>query len=573
MKFFNYKRHKFSTIFKNISFKRSIFNFYFKYFQSKFHNLIKMNGYTNLKNLNFSKLFKHIDTRRFNFSKLYRHINFRRFNFSILYKYIDPRRFNFSKLYKLIDFKVYKYIKISVPISILLLIFIYFSLPMFHKFDKLNIENLICKDLNVTCSVEGKIKYSIFPTPRIKLTNLVARNILDNNKILAKIKDAEIKISLKNLHNSKALSYKKINLKSGEIIFDLKNLKKYKNILHAKFNLKNINFKKVKIIFLNDEEYVTSIENAVFKYKSNKNTDKININGNFLSDQIVINLKNNRSEKETLSILKIKLKNTKLSSTLELSKNNIGDNLTKGNFSIKKNKNKIMAIFEHKDDQVIVKKGNIKNNILDGKFTGALKFLPYFNFNLDLNLNTLNFNKLYNVIVNLGEEERKKLFKYNKKINGELSLSANKIYSSNSLFNSFESRIKFMNGDILVEQMLVSLGKLGAADLTGVIRNDNKFTNFKFEKNIFIDNLKKFYNKFGIYNKTDQNQDSIHVLGNFDLMNLNMRFSEILNGEKISDENLAFYEKEFNKTFLEDGYKSFFKFANLKKFVKLVSEE
>ena len=573
MKFFNYKRHKFSTIFKNISFKRSIFNFYFKYFQSKFHNLIKMNGYTNLKNLNFSKLFKHIDTRRFNFSKLYRHINFRRFNFSILYKYIDPRRFNFSKLYKLIDFKVYKYIKISVPISILLLIFIYFSLPMFHKFDKLNIENLICKDLNVTCSVEGKIKYSIFPTPRIKLTNLVARNILDNNKILAKIKDAEIKISLKNLHNSKALSYKKINLKSGEIIFDLKNLKKYKNILHAKFNLKNINFKKVKIIFLNDEEYVTSIENAVFKYKSNKNTDKININGNFLSDQIVINLKNNRSEKETLSILKIKLKNTKLSSTLELSKNNIGDNLTKGNFSIKKNKNKIMAIFEHKDDQVIVKKGNLKNNILDGKFTGALKFLPYFNFNLDLNLNTLNFNKLYNVIVNLGEEERKKLFKYNKKINGELSLSANKIYSSNSLFNSFESRIKFMNGDILVEQMLVSLGKLGAADLTGVIRNDNKFTNFKFEKNIFIDNLKKFYNKFGIYNKTDQNQDSIHVLGNFDLMNLNMRFSEILNGEKISDENLAFYEKEFNKTFLEDGYKSFFKFANLKKFVKLVSEE
>ena len=573
MKFFNYKRHKFSTIFKNISFKRSIFNFYFKYFQSKFHNLIKMNGYTNLKNLNFSKLFKHIDTRRFNFSKLYRHINFRRFNFSILYKYIDPRRFNFSKLYKLIDFKVYKYIKISVPISILLLIFIYFSLPMFHKFDKLNIENLICKDLNVTCSVEGKIKYSIFPTPRIKLTNLVARNILDNNKILAKIKDAEIKISLKNLHNSKALSYKKINLKSGEIIFDLKNLKKYKNILHAKFNLKNINFKKVKIIFLNDEEYVTSIENAVFKYKSNKNTDKININGNFLTDKIVINLKNNRSEKETLSILKIKLKNTKLSSTLELSKNNIGDNLTKGNFSIKKNKNKIMAIFEHKDDQVIVKKGNIKNNILDGKFTGALKFLPYFNFNLDLNLNTLNFNKLYNVIVNLGEEERKKLFKYNKKINGELSLSANKIYSSNSLFNSFESRIKFMNGDILVEQMLVSLGKLGAADLTGVIRNDNKFTNFKFEKNIFIDNLKKFYNKFGIYNKTDQNQDSIHVLGNFDLMNLNMRFSEILNGEKISDENLAFYEKEFNKTFLEDGYKSFFKFANLKKFVKLVSEE
>ena len=37
------------------------------------------------------------------------------------------------------------------------------------------------------------------------------------------------------------------------------------------------------------------------------------------------------------------------------------------------------------------------------------------------------------------------------------------------LVDSFESRIKFINGNILIEQLLLNLGKLGAADITGII--------------------------------------------------------------------------------------------------------
>ena len=47
------------------------------------------------------------------------------------------------------------------------------------------------------------------------------------------------------------------------------------------------------------------------------------------------------------------------------------------------------------------------------------------------------------------------------------------------------------------------MGKLGAADVVGIVKNDEKFSNFKFESNIFFDNLKYFYNKFSIYNKRD----------------------------------------------------------------------
>ena len=49
--------------------------------------------------------------------------------------------------------------------------------------------------------------------------------------------------------------------------------------------------------------------------------------------------------------------------------------------------------------------------------------------------------------------------------------------------NSFESRLKFYNGNVKIEQFLINLGKLGAADIIGSINNDKKFTSFKFECN------------------------------------------------------------------------------------------
>ena len=96
-----------------------------------------------------------------------------------------------------------------------------------------------------------------------------------------------------------------------------------------------------------------------------------------------------------------------------------------------------------------------------------------------MNLDSINFTKLYNYLLDLDEEEQKNLFKINNKINGKLNLSANKIYSSYNLAKSMESRLKFNNGNILIEQFLINLGKLGASDLLGTINNDKEFTNFK----------------------------------------------------------------------------------------------
>ena len=72
----------------------------------------------------------------------------------------------------------------------------------------------------------------------------------------------------------------------------------------------------------------------------------------------------------------------------------------------------------------------MRNVFLDGKFNGEIKFLPYFNFNLNVDLNSINFNSYITSFLNaLDEKNKKNLFKINEKINGQLNLSANKIYS------------------------------------------------------------------------------------------------------------------------------------------------
>ena len=217
----------------------------------------------------------------------------------------------------------------------------------------------------------------------------------------------------------------------------------------------------------------------------------------------------------------------------------------RGNILIRKDKYRFTGLFAYKNNEITISTSNLRNIFLDGKLEGKIKILPYFNFDLDLSLDSINFTKLYNHFLDLDEKNQKNLFKINRKINGKLGLSSDKIYSKYNLVKSFESRIKFNNGNILVEQLLFSLGKLGAADILGSINNDKKFTNFKFESNIFLDNLKRFYNRFGVYNKPDI-PSTLFVSGNFDLVNLNMRFDEISSNEKLKDDAVAYIEKEFN---------------------------
>ena len=271
-------------------------------------------------------------------------------------------------------------------------------------------------------------------------------------------------------------------------------------------------------------------------------------------------------------IFTVKLPSLRLFTKIKLLEVNSKENIFDGDILFKKDKNRITAEFDYKDSKILIRKANLRNVILDGKFTGEINFFPYFDFNLDVNLNGINFIKLNTLISNLNDEQKQNLFKVHEKVNGKLTLATNKIYSKYNLINSFESRVKFVNGDIFIEQLLLNLGKIGAADIIGVVKNADRFTNFKFEKNIFIDNKKRFLNKFKIYNKKEI-PSNFYVEGNIDLKNFNAHFFEISGDNKMNADDISYIEKEFNDLLFEDGLVSFFNYLNLKEFIQVVADD
>ena len=581
MKYINFKRYKFSRVFKNINFSRYIF--------LKFFKLI------NFVRFDFKKAYKYLDVRRINFTRFdfkktykyldVRRINFTRFNFKKAYKYLDVRRINFTGFANSLNLKKYsinhikkiftirsKFLLIHLPATIIFFGFLYIFIPTFFSYDKSEIQNLICKNKKIKCVIKGKVSYNFYPTPRIKIKDLVINDLVNKKNTLITIENAIVKLSIKNLLTKDKHKFKEIGLNNYKINLDLKKFKKYQNIFVKSINYIPVRLSKGQIIFFDGDDYVATINDVDLDLKIEQDFMEGILKGKFLNDDIKISLDSEIIDGEKLINIILKMSNLNLLTKIELFNFKKDKNIVNSNILIKKNSNKLTAIFEYKDNKLNIKKSNLRNPFIDGKLNGEINFSPYFDYNLDLSLNSMNFTKLYNYFSALNKKEQIQLFTINNKLNGMLNFSADKLYTKHNLVKSFESRIKFFNGNISIEQFLLNLGKLGAADILGTINKDKKFTNFNFESNIFVDNEKKFISKFGIYNKKNI-PSNLFISGNFDLENITLSFYEISNNKKFNNADVNYIEKEFNNLMLDDGYTNLFHFSKFKEFIKLTTSE
>ena len=562
MKYFNIKRYKFTTLQKN--FDKLLFyflNLFKKYnlrkfilrLSHKYSNLINLN--INLGNLKIKNV-----TRKLNLFILrlsHKYSNLRNLN-------INLRNLKIKNVTRKLNLKSYKYLPIYFILSGIVLSFVYVIIPLFFSYDKSILDNTFCENKAVQCNIKGKVKYSFYPTPRILITNLVINDSSHGIDNFISAKNTSLILPFENLLNSKKINIKKIKLNDFKINFNLEKAKQYNDKFRLIKNLVPIIFTKGEIVFFDEKTHVATISDVRIKFDFTNSMNKGILKGKFLNDDININLEVEKLNNKNFTTLVFKLLKSNIYTKATYTQN-INSNIIKdGNILIENKKNKLKAIFDYKDEKITITKSNLRNGIIDGKLEGIIDLSPYFNFNLDLSLNSLNFTKLYRHLLTL---DHKKLFEINKKINGNLNLSSSKIYSGTGLFKSFESRLEFKNGDIVVKQFLLNMGKVGAADLLGSVVNDKNYRNLKFESNIYVDNQKKFLSKFGIYNKKKV-PSNLFVSGNFDLKKLKIAFYEISGEEKLKINDIAFIEDEFNTFMLESGIKSFFNFLKFKDFLK-----
>ena len=522
--------------------------------------------YFNYKTYNLNKFFKKISFKIYNFLKFVKYIKFKQFSPKKTYKYLIDLQYEFLKIFKQ---KIYKYYKASVIYLIgttVALILISLIIPFFYSYDKSNIESLICEDFKVKCNIKGKIYYNFIPTPRLVIKNLQLQSLSDNKYTFGKIERTEIALPIKELYKKSKKDIRNVKLVKAKLFIEYKKIDEYKNLFVNKKNNNVIIFKKSDIDFFDGSKYITSINKFDAKYKYKKNFDELTLKGIFLGDDLNINFESSLNEEKNLLV---KLKALNFLSKISFNKSK-KENIIIGKALIKKDKNKITSIFNYKNNEIIIKKANLRSSFSDGKVVGKIKFKPFFDFDLNIDLNNLNFYILSKKINELDDERKRKLFSINNKINGKLDLSTSKMFSKKTLINSFESQIQFINGNILINRLLLGMGKLGAADLNGIIKNEKNFTNLKFSSNVFIDNSKRFFSKFGVYNK-EKNPFDLFISGNLDLTNFKMRLFELSSKIKFSNEDITYIENEFNDLLLAEGYKSLFDFSNFKKFIRLVS--
>ena len=558
MKYFNFKTNKFLSFFRNINLKK------YKFF--RIYRIFNLKGY------NFSRLFRPFNLKNYNYSRFFRPFNLKNYNYSRLFRSFNFQNYNYSRIYRVFNIK--SYIKIfyyALGLSFLTAV-IYLNIPLFFNYEKLNIANLICKDFNAKCSINGKISYSFLPAPQIKIKNFYIKDFFEEKNNLAEIKNLAIKVSIKNLLDKENLFFKKIEAKNAILNVNLDNINKYKKIFPKKKKLIPINFRNSDIKFFEGKNYITSLENINLNFKMSEENLKAVLKGNFLNDNIYLNLNMDDVDTDLTTDLIFKMRDFGLLIKVNLFKSNKDKDSIEGNILVKKDKNRFTAVTNYKNNQIKIIKSNVNNPILDGNLEGKIILLPYFNFDLALNLNSISFSRLLTYILGMSEVSKNNLFKINEKINGKLLFSADKIYSKNDLINFIESRIVFSNGHIKLEQLLLDLGKLGAADIVGNISNEKNLTKLKFEKNIFIDDQKYFFRKFGVYNKKNTSSN-LFVSGNLDLTNLRLSLYEISSENKFTNEDVNYIEKEFNNFLLDGGYETFFNFLNLKEFVKLMMDE
>ena len=361
MKYINFKRYKFSTALKSLN--KARYNF-FKILRPIFFSL-----------------------KKYEYRKIYRSFLFRKFNINKISRYIDPKFYNlrlfniksFIRYFnigflKKINLKNSKFLSFHLPSSLIFFVFLYVFIPTFYNYDKSDIEKALCGNYNIKCSIKGEINYRFYPTPRLNINKLVVtENDKQKNALLTADKIA-IKLSIKNLLAKDRHKVRKIEIENFETNINLKNLKKNNNIFNKKINFVPINFQKGKVTFYQGKDYVASISKAKSRIKFVEGFVDMKLRGKFLNDDISIYLNKNEIDKKISTDLKLKMSNLNFITKVTFLSSQIEKDIISGNFSIKRNKNKISGIFDYKDNELTINKSNLRNAFMDGKLIGKIVF-------------------------------------------------------------------------------------------------------------------------------------------------------------------------------------------------------
>jgi len=469
---------------------------------------------------------------------------------------------NFNKLknfrIKYIKAQFYKNNKLFWGISIFVILTIsYFLAPTAYNktLTKQLIKNQILNRYDVGIKFNEKITYSLLPKPHFKSKNL---SILENDKIIANVKNFRIFFSIDKLFSLDDFEMKDIILDETEFSFYKKDFSFFKKLLKTEPSKNSIIIKNSKIFFKDNDEdvlFINKIFNGEFYYDS-KNLENIFSSKNeVFKIPYKLIIKNDKFKKKVFTKFNSKKIRLKIENEMDYT-----NKFKKGLLEILLINKATSLSYELSDKSLSFKSDDNPNT-----YEGIIDFKPFYlstKFNYD-GLSLKDVFKDDSIFVELIKNE---IF-INKNLNTNISLNVKDITNIDELNNLYlnvnvqEGIINFSNSKIMWKDDLKI--KLSESLL---IYNENQI-NLIGKLVLEFENINDFYKSFQIKKSARKAIKQIQLDFNYNFDNKKITFDNIkidnapnTDIQKFIDEFNSNQNKLLNKVILKNFVNNFFIF-------------
>jgi hypothetical protein len=314
----------------------------------------------------------------------------------------------------------------------------YFVTPKLLNFSLDSIKENLKNNNNINISNISKVEYKIFPTPRLSIPNsnfTIGEDIIDisNSKL-------ELILNISQILNFKKIDYKKLIINRGSIKINLDNINQL--LPTSVRDRKKLAFRKSNLVFFHKNKFFFEITDALIKVVKRGEKKELNINGNFLNNEIFIKFNNLFKNKNSLTL---KIPKLDIRTKFFFEKDN-SDNY-KGSLNLEVFNNFLKFDFI-KNKEIKLINGFARSKLVNTALEGKIAFKPNFFSNLNFKISNLNIEKLLPYIQKTYFSKDSNNLSFIKKINGVFNFKS-----------KFEGRIINKNGEVKLENFKVGKNK------------------------------------------------------------------------------------------------------------------
>ena len=458
---------------------------------------------------------------------------------------------------------------------IFLTLFIYLGIPFFfdYKNSQSDLEKKIFENFDLNLSFTSKVKYNIFPSPRLNLKNVEILSFSESSKNIGSVKKVILKIPFKKLVSLKKLDFDSIELIDAVINIKTSEINDFKKYLNDKAREKPIQLTKSKINLLDKTKLLFDIDIKKLRISGKSLFNKLDLKGRIFDTKIEIDYQNKNFNKNSGKNVEIWLPEIGLNSKLSINPDKKNNETIYGRVSVFFPSNQIYLDYILRNKIFNISSSRLTNNYFKGQLFGDLILFPFSIFDLKLDIDLLKFKKILNSRFVNNNKFLSQIISFNKKINGNIIVNVDKIVSSSNIINSGSANLEFKNSVLTVREIKLIINKIGNIKLAGEIFQQKKKKVFIFNTKINLDNPEIFYSRFLIPKKNRVDLVPINLLGKIDLESYEIKLDKIylenaLNQKELDEDKLFFLQERINEIFSQNSLNNILKYSNLKKIIQ-----